>query len=616
MMVDQDTHRASSATEDRARAIAWRRRVFALAGIAIWAGLLALFARALAPGGFGIVEIAILIAFALYLPWSLFGFLNATIGFLVMRLARDPLAATCPPAAAVDRHAPVTAMTAVLWCIRNEDVDRVFRAVALMAEDLGAHAPAGRFAIHILSDTNRPETGADEEAAVAALQARFGVAVPIAYRRRTSNEGYKAGNIRDFAVTAGGAYDFALVLDADSAMTAAKILSMVRIMQATPSLGILQSLVVGLPSTSPLARLFQFGMRLGMRSYTLGSAWWHADCGPYWGHNALIRLAPFTAHCDLPKLPGKPPLGGDILSHDQVEAVLMRRAGYEVRVVPEEGGSYEENPPTLIEFVRREMRWCLGNTQYWRLLDMAELKPTSRFQLVIAVVMFVASPTFLILWSLLLIEALRRQGEVWLDPTLGLWLVAIAVAMIFAPKLASVADVLLDPAKRRGFGGGWRFLASFAIETAFSFLVTPISMVAHTLMMISLLFGRSIGWTAQVRDAHTVPWREAAARFWPQTLIGILAFAGLWRLAPIATVYAAPVYLGLLLATPLAVVTSSPRIGAFMRRIGLAAIPEEIAMPAEVARLMGVDASDDGAPAGAAPLAVGAAGGYLPTQSE
>ena len=162
-----------------------------------------------------------------------------------------------------------------------------------------------------------------------------------------------------------------LPLDADSLMAGEAVLRLVRIMQAHPRLGILQSLVVGAPAASAFARIFQFGMRHGMRAYTMGSAWWIGDCGPFWGHNAVVRIAPFREHCGLPILPGGPPLGGHVLSHDQVEAALMRRAGYEVRVLPEERGSWEENPPTIFEFSARDLRWCQGNMQYWRLLGTA-----------------------------------------------------------------------------------------------------------------------------------------------------------------------------------------------------------------------------------------------------
>ena len=578
------------------RRIARRRWTVAVAGAGLWAAMAALAAAMLAPGGFDAIEIGILVSYALHLPWALFGFLNASIGFLVMRFARDPLAATCPPVAAArpgalqpsagHGHADgAPTSTAILWCVRNEDCRRVFRNIALMIEDLGSSGFAEGFALYVLSDTSDPVIAEAEEAAFAGLRERFGAVLPLVYRRRTDNSGYKAGNIRDFALRFGGAHDFALVLDADSYMTAAKIRAMVAVMAADPSLGILQSLVVGLPTASPLARLFQFGMRLGMRSYTLGSAWWHADCGPYWGHNALIRIAPFAAHCDLPRLSGAPPFGGDILSHDQVEAVLMRRAGYEVRVWPEEGGSYEENPPTLVEFVRREMRWCLGNNQYWRLLGLPGLEPASRFQLVVAVAMFVASPTFLLMWGLALVEALARKGEVWLDPAAGLVLLGLTLAMTFAPKIASIADVLMSPEKRRGFGGGARFLAGALTETVFSFLVVPVTITAHTATMAALIAGRTVGWTAQLRDARVVGWGEALARFWPQTLTGVAALAGLVALTPIAAVYAAPVYLGLVLAVPLAVLTADPAIGAAMRRVGLCAIPEEIDPPAEVQAL-------------------------------
>ena len=168
-----------------------------------------------------------------------------------------------------------------------------------------------------------------------------------------------------------------------------------RIIQADPKLGILQGLVVGLPSTSAFARLFQFGLRLGLRSWTIGAAWWQADCGPYWGHNAVIRIAPFVTHCRIPVLPGDGVLDGHVLSHDQIEAAFMRRAGFDVRVLPEEDLGWEQNPPTLIEFLRRDQRWCQGNLQYWPFIKMPGLKPVSRFQLFFAMLMFLASPAWI-----------------------------------------------------------------------------------------------------------------------------------------------------------------------------------------------------------------------------
>src|SRR2546423_5793634 len=287
------------------------------------------------------------------------------MGLLIMHLA-SRVAAVRPVGARVAGDEPVTANTAILWCLRNEDTERVIRNIEPMMEGLVTAGVAEKFHIFILSDTNYPEIAAVEEPRFATLAAQWQDRIAFTYRRRTENTAFKAGNIFDFCTRWGAEYDFAVVLDADSFQTADSILRMVRLMQVEPKLGILQSLVVGMPSSSAFARIFQFGMRLGMRSYTLGSAWWQGDCGPYWGHNAVIRLSPFIAHCHIPARPD----GTHILSHDQIEAVLMRRAGYEVRVLPEEGASWEENPPTLLEFIRRDLRWAQGNMQYWPYLVM------------------------------------------------------------------------------------------------------------------------------------------------------------------------------------------------------------------------------------------------------
>jgi membrane glycosyltransferase len=330
---------------------------------------------------------------------------------------------------------------------------------------------------------------------------------------------------------------------------------------------------------SPLARLFQFGMRLGMRSYTFGSAWWHADCGPYWGHNALLRIEPFRRHCDLPVLPGSPPHGGAILSLDQIEAVLMRSAGYEVRVLPEEGGSFEENPPDLIEHMRRDARWCRGNMQYLRLLRLPGLLPASRIQLVLAILMFLASPAFIVLLALLLVQALRHAGleaAAWLDASASWLLLVLALVVMFAPKIASALDVLTRARERALFGGSRRFLASLAAETLFAILVTPLAAVSHTLTIGGIVLGRRANWGAQMRDAHGVPLSSAFARFWPHTLVGLAALAGLLMLGPMAALYAAPAYAGALLAVPLAMLTASPVFGRWMRQVGLCAIPEEV----------------------------------------
>jgi membrane glycosyltransferase len=250
-----------------------------------------------------------------------------------------------PHLAAGETDAPVTSRTALAMTVRNEDPLRSYQRLAVMREGLDATGWGQQFDIFILSDTTDPAVAIEEERLFHAMRDQLGGqlgGLRAQYRRRTSNEGFKAGNVREFLNNQGRGYDFYLPLDSDSLMSGPAIIRMVRIMQAYPRLGILQSLVVGAPASSGFARIFQFGMRHGMRSYSMGSAWWQGDCGPYWGHNALIRIQPFRRYCRLPVLPGGQPLGGHILSHDQIEAVLMRRAGYEVRVIPVETESWEE----------------------------------------------------------------------------------------------------------------------------------------------------------------------------------------------------------------------------------------------------------------------------------
>ena len=541
--------------------------------------VLALAVVALSPGGLGLVDLLLLALYAIALPWLVIGFSISTIGFLVMRFARDPLAAIFPAAARVRGDEPILAATAILVCIRNETPQRVMRNLApLMA---GLAGVGERFHVFILSDTGDPDLAAAEEARLAAFAAEWRGRLAVTYRRRAVNTAFKAGNIRDFCRQWGADYDFALTLDADSFMTADVVLRLVRIMQSDARLGIVQSLVVGLPSTSAFARLFQFGMRLGMRSYTIGSAWWQADCGPYWGHNALVRLAPFIAHCELPELPAGRILGGQILSHDQIEAVLMRRAGYEVRVLPVEHQSWEENPATLLEFIRRDLRWCQGNMQYLHLLGLPGLKPVSRYQLVFAILMFLGSPAWIALLVLgtLAVAAAPTPAD-FIRADAGIALFAATMIMWLSPKLATFIDVLTRAKERRSFGGTGRFLASAAGETVFSLLLAPIMWFGHTLFLARMPLRRTVGWAAQMRDDHAVPLGLACRVLWPHTLVGAGALVALALTHPAAIPYALPLAAGLALAIPLAVITAIPAVGAALVRWGIGRLPEETAAPA------------------------------------
>jgi len=552
-----------------------RRRLFALLVLFTVTGATALMVASLSVGGFDGVDTVMTALFAVTLPWTAIGFWNAAIGLMVMRTKPDTARAVCPPLVDSSDRSPIWARTAILSCIRDEDIDAVGRNLDLMIADLVAQGDADRFHIFVLSDSHRPEAIAAEQSRIQHLAARWHGQMGITYRRREHNTGFKAGNIRDFCDRWGLAYDFMLVLDADSLMTANTILRMVRTMQAAPQLGILQTLVAGLPSASAFARPFQFGMRLGMKSYTIGSAWWQADAGPYWGHNALLRVAPFTAHCELPRLPGRGPLGGWILSHDQVEAALMRRAGFAVRVMPIESGSWEENPTTLPAFIDRDLRWCQGNLQYLKLLRLPGLEPVSRIQLALAILMFVASPA----WVLLMLVGLFRlasTADPVFDPATGALLLASVLTMVFAPKLATLIDALATSRGRRQYGGAMPLLASSIAEVLFSALIAPIMAIAHTRFIGGLVFGRAVFWRAQDRALHRVAPRTAMRRLWPQTLVGGGALLVLGLTGADAALLLSPFYVGALLAVPIAVTTSLPRLGSRAAELRLWCTPDEV----------------------------------------
>jgi len=558
-----------------------RRMLFAALFAGTMAGSLVLAALALAPGGFGIIDIILLALFAVTLPWMVAGFWNAVIGFVIMRFSADPIAAVIPAAARSHGDEPVTASTAILLCIRNELPERMIRNLEPMLAGLDAAGFGECFHLYVLSDTSDAEIAANEEACFAALISHWRDRVAITYRRRAVNIGYKAGNIREFCDRWGSKHDFAVTLDADSLMTADAVLRLVRIMQADPSLGILQGLIVGLPSTSAFARVFQFGMRLGMRSYTIGSAWWQGDCGPYWGHNAVLRLKPFIAHCALPVLSRDGTEDRHILSHDQIEAVLMRSAGYDVRVLPQEDLGWEENPPTLLEFIRRDLRWCQGNMQYWRFLSLPGLKPVSRYQLVLAILMFIGSPAWIGLLVLgTLAIAFSDTPASFIRADAGTALFVCVLVMWFSPKIASAIDILMRPELRCGFGGTGLFIINYVIETVYSILLCPILWFGHTIFLAGLLFGHEIGWIGQTRDDHAVPFTLALHNLWPHTLLGCAALGLLAVTQPTAVPYALLLAGGPALAIPFAMMTAWPLLGGFAARIGIGRLPEETARPA------------------------------------
>lgn len=567
--------------------LARRRAIVIALNVATYLAMLYAAALILGAGGWSPTDVVLFLCFAVGTPWSVLGFWNAVIGLWLLHVHKDPIVAVAPFAAAGEANTPLTIQTAVLLTLRNEEPGRALARLKVVKASLDATGQGASFSYFILSDTNDPKVASAEEAGIAEWKAADPDRDRIVYRRRTENTGFKAGNVRDFCERWGAGYELMLPLDADSLMSGEAIVKLVRMMQAHPKLGILQSLVVGMPSESAFARIFQFGMRHGMRSYTMGQSWWVGDCGPFWGHNALVRIKPFADECHLPMLPGKPPLGGHVLSHDQVEATLMRRAGYEVRVLPFENGSWEENPPTILDFAKRDVRWCQGNMQYVKLLDLPGLKPMSRFQLVWAILMFVGIPAWTLMIALSPVAAYEASSVADYPTGLAIGLYLTFFAMYLAPKIAGLIDAVLTRGGVASFGGPLRFASSTALELVFSFLQGAVSTIRTSIFMVGLAFGRSVVWGGQSRDAYGISLRTALENFWPQTLFGILVCGALYAISPTAFYWSLPLTAGYLLAIPFAVVTAIPALGRFMKRHGIAGIPEDFAPPAEIRKIQG-----------------------------
>ena len=558
----------------QSRSVLTGRRYFMLAlNLATLGAIMWGIGQVFGGDGLSLLEIGILACIGMSAPWTVLGFWNSLVG-LIISMRRGAPESVALFGEDLKSNKPLQARTAVAMAIRNEDPVRAFTRLMAIRDSLDKSGHGQSFDLFILSDTDNPIIAREEEALFSANRAALDGFGKARYRRRSNNEGYKAGNVWEFLRDFGKPYKFFVPLDADSTMGGDLIVRMCRIMEAKPRLGILQSLAVGAPAESVFGRVFQYGMRHGMMSFTLGSAWWQGDCGPFWGHNAVVRVAPFKAHCDLPVLPGKPPWGGPILSHDQIEAVLMRRAGYECRVLPIEAESYEDNPVSILDFMTREQRWCNGNMQYWRLLGMRGLPAVSRFQLVQAILMYLSAPAWMLLTLLGMIKVVA-------DPTgffqhdLAITMFLIVVGMSLAPKIFGAISVAVQPGGMARYGGKARFVKGVAIETVFSILMSPAVALRLTIFLGGLLMGRRIGWNGQDRDAHGVPWSTATKELWPQTLFGVAMIVVFGLYAPMALAWSAPVVLGLVLAIPFAVVTASPRLGRILAERKICATPEE-----------------------------------------
>lgn len=536
-----------------------RRAVLALLVLGIAGVLVGLGWSVLAGDGWTIWEALILICLAANAPWIGLTAATGMIGFLLRLTA--PGGAAAPASAAAIRTRTVLAV-----CVRFEDMAAVLPPLMRLLRELRAAPDGGdRFVLAILSDTPDGAAALSEEAAAARCAAAFPDGA-VRYRRRAENTGFKAGNLMEFLDGGAAESEFVLVLDADSMMSVSAVRRLVRRMQAEPGLAILQPTIAGHGADTPFTRLFGFGQQHGTRIWATGQAWWQGPQGPYWGHNALIRIAPFRQHARLPILPG----GAAILSHDHVEAALLQKAGWAVRVVPEDAGSAERHPPDLHALFSRDLRWAAGNLQYRHLLRRGDLGRLGRFQMLQAILHYALTPLWFALLPLAAMNAATGGGEGTSRAALLALLGCGAVALNL-PKLAGYAEALLRPASQDL--GRWRLSARMVREILLGLLVDAIAAFDRTRMLLRLAGGLGQGWEPQARAARGLRWAEAVRRFGPQTACGLLLGALFAGAGPFALLAALPALAGLLLAVPVAVLTARPD-PARQRRDGSRARPE------------------------------------------
>jgi membrane glycosyltransferase len=449
---------------------------------------------------------------------------------------------------------------------------------------LRATGSESRFHLFVLSDTTDAAIRLKEEQTWAEMTTRLGSTPRLFYRHRRENTGRKAGNIAEFCSRWGADYKYMAVLDADSLMSGATLVEMVRRMERDPGLGILQAPPVPVNRQSLFGRLQQFAAQAYGAVFLEGYALWSQCDGNYWGHNAVIRVRPFMKHCDLPVLPGDGPLGGEILSHDFVEAALMRRAGWKVCLAHDLAGSYEECPATLLAFAQRDQRWCQGNLQHLRLLMAEGFHPASRLHLGMGAMSYLSSP----LWFAFLMLSLTSAfvSGVFRDDqsTSGLILFAVSLALLLLPKLWGVL-ALRAQASPPEIQSVWRKIGvGVLLEVAASMLVAPIMMLFHSRFVVSTLLGKKVVWNTQHRGDGKMHLAEAVAVHWGHTLIGLMiGLVTYWR-APQLLPWLMPIILGLVTSIPLTMLLGSVRVGRALAERGLLLIPEEVNPPEVIQR--------------------------------
>ena len=453
---------------------------------------------------------------------------------------------------------------ALLMPVYNEVPWYVLGNAQSMLEELRAHGGVHQYAMFILSDTQDDAIAAQEEASVMALRSDLSPGLELYYRRRPLNTDRKVGNLTDWVQRWGGDWQAMLVLDADSLMTGRAIARLTDALARDPGAGLIQSFPQLIGAESIFARMQQFANGVYGVALAEGLSRWCGQEGNYWGHNAVIRTRAFAASAGLPRVRSFTGRQDLIMSHDFVEAGLLRRAGWGVRFLPRIRGSYEETPQTLIDHIQRDKRWCQGNLQHLNLLWSRGFASISRFHLFNGAMGYLMSPIWfalLVMWALL---ARGEEGSVLTyfspdNPLVPTWpemtearhvlIIVLMYAMLLAPKLMGIAALPLTGARFREFGGGGRFALSFLSEVLLSILYAPILMVQQMIAVFRTLFGLQRGWTPQTRAGGRYRLRTLAICHALETVSGAALMAGIF--VGLISAWLLPIAISLVLAIPL-----------------------------------------------------------------
>ena len=571
-----------------------RRFLVFAATIGMTAGAAYEMYEVLEVGGLTFLEAAVLVLFVLLFAWIALSFVSTVIG-LVATLAGAGRTFGIDPEAPLP---PIRGRTALLLPTYNEEPHRVTARLQAMVESLRDTGRLAHFDCFILSDTTDPAIWIAEEAAFLRLRDELR-AEHLFYRHRTKNLARKAGNIGEWVTRFGGAYQHMIVLDADSLMEGATLVRLAAAMEAHPQIGLIQTLPQLLNGRTLFARLQQFAGRVYGPLIARGIAWWHGAESNYWGHNAIIRVAAFASQAGLPTLRGGKPFGGHILSHDFVEAALLRRAGWGVHMVPWLGGSYEESPPTLTDYAVRDRRWCQGNLQHAAVVPSRGLHWVSRLHLMSGIGSYITAPmwlVFLLIGILITLQAefippdyFPRGATLFpqwpmQDPIRAAYVFGGTMAMLVLPKLFGWLAMLVSRRDRRGIGGGLRGLVSVTLEIVISALIAPVMMLMQSRAVMEILLGRDAGWSAQRRDDGGFARGEFTRAYAVPTLLGIALGAVAYAVSAPLLLWMSPVVAGLVLAIPIAAFTARASVGGAFRAAGLLLTPEEREPPAILVR--------------------------------